>query len=46
MANKMGMEINTVIIGIEPKVIDWGMELSDELRNRIPAIIEVVLKES
>jgi hydrogenase maturation protease len=46
MAKKMGMEINTVIIGVEPKVVDWGMELSDEVRNKIPAVIEEVLKES
>ncbi len=45
MARKMGMEITTSIIGIEPKVIGWSMELSDEVRNRIPAIIDMVLKE-
>ena len=45
MAKKMGMEINTVIIGVEPKVLDWGMELSEEVKNKIPAIIEAVLKE-
>jgi hydrogenase maturation protease len=46
MAKKMGMEIDTVIIGVEPKVMDWGMELSDEVKNKIPAIIEAILKES
>jgi hydrogenase maturation protease len=46
MAKRMGMEINTVIIGVEPKVLDWGMELSDEVKNKIPTIIEAVLKES
>lgn len=45
MAKKMGMEMDTVIIGVEPKVIEWGMELSDDVKNKIPAIIEVVLKE-
>ena len=45
MAKKMGMEINTVIIGVEPKVLDWGMELSEEVKDRIPSIIEAVLKE-
>jgi hydrogenase maturation protease len=44
-AKKMGMEIDTVIIGVEPKVIDWGVELSDEVKQKIPAIIETVLKE-
>lgn len=46
MAKKMGMEIHTVIFGVEPKVLDWGMELSEEVRNRIPLIIEAVLKET
>jgi hydrogenase maturation protease len=45
-AKKMGKEIDTVIIGVEPKVIDWGVELSEEVKQKIPAIIEVVLKES
>jgi hydrogenase maturation protease len=46
MAKKMKMEINTVIIGVEPKVVDWGMELSGEVKSKIPTIIEAVLKES
>jgi hydrogenase maturation protease len=45
MAKKMGMEIHTVIIGVEPKILDWGMELSEEVKNKIPVIIEAVLKE-
>jgi hydrogenase maturation protease len=45
-AKIMGKEIDTVIIGVEPKVIDWGVELSEEVKQKIPAIIEVVLKES
>ena len=34
-----------IIIGIEPAEIDWGMELSPKLKERLPKIIEVVLKE-
>jgi hydrogenase maturation protease len=45
MAKKMGVEIETVIIGVEPKVMDWGMELTEEVKNKIPFIIDVVLKE-
>jgi hydrogenase maturation protease len=45
MAKKMEMEIETVIIGVEPKVFDWGIELTEEVKNRIPFIIEAVLKE-
>ncbi|MGZ3514036.1 MAG: hydrogenase maturation protease [Thermodesulfobacteriota bacterium] len=46
MAKKMGMVIETVIIGVEPKVFDWGMELTEEVKSKIPTIIEAVLKES
>jgi len=35
----------TIIIGIEPKEIDWGTELSSELQQKIPEIINIVLKE-
>ena len=34
-----------VIIGVEPKELDWGTELSPELQAVVPAIIKVVLKE-
>jgi hydrogenase maturation protease len=45
MAEKMGKKIDTVVIGIEPKVLNWGVELSEEVKSKIPTIIEVVLKE-
>jgi hydrogenase maturation protease len=35
----------TVIIGIEPKEIDFGIELSAELQQKLPEIVRVVLKE-
>jgi hydrogenase maturation protease len=34
-----------VIIGIEPKDIGWGTELSPELQKRLPDIVKIVLKE-
>lgn len=34
-----------VIIGVEPKEIGWGLELSPELRERIPRIIDAILAE-
>jgi hydrogenase maturation protease len=34
-----------VIIGIEPKDIEWGTELSPELQEKMPEIVKVVLKE-
>jgi hydrogenase maturation protease len=34
-----------VIIGVEPKDIDWGLELSPELQEKIPGIIDAILAE-
>ena len=36
---------STVVIGIEPKTIDFGLELSPEIEDKLPRIIELVLKE-
>jgi hydrogenase maturation protease len=36
---------DVVIIGIEPAAIDWGMELSEILKKRLPDLIKTVLKE-
>ena len=35
-----------VIIGIEPKNIEYGTELSPELKEKLPKIVEVVLRET
>ena len=35
----------TVIIGIEPKRLGWGLELSPEVREKMPEIIDAVLSE-
>lgn len=35
----------TVIIGVEPKEIDWGLELSPEVESKMPEIIATVLEE-
>jgi hydrogenase maturation protease len=35
----------TVIIGVEPKELSWGLELSPELQGRMPQIIDAVLDE-
>jgi len=35
----------TIVIGIEPKDMSDGTELSPEIKERIPSIIEVVMKE-
>jgi len=36
---------DVVIIGIEPQDMDWGLELSTKLQQRVPQIIKVVLDE-
>lgn len=36
---------STVIIGIEPKTIDYGLELSSEVEERLPEVVRLVLKE-
>ena len=46
MMSLMGNEPKeTVIIGIEPKELNWGTELEAELQQKIPEIINAVLKE-
>ena len=36
---------DVVIIGIEPQDMNWGLELSTKLQQRVPQIIKVVLEE-
>ena len=35
----------TIIIGVEPKEIEWGLELSPELQGKMPQIVKVILAE-
>jgi hydrogenase maturation protease len=34
-----------VIIGVEPREINWGLELSPELQEKMPQIIDAILAE-
>jgi len=34
-----------VIIGVEPREINWGLELSPELQEKMPQIIDTILAE-
>ena len=36
---------DVVIIGVEPKEVEWGLELSPELEQKMPQILSVVLQE-
>jgi len=42
--DKIGID-ETVIIGVEPKETDWGLELSAELQEKMPEIVNIVLSE-
>ena len=35
----------TVIIGVEPRELSWGLELSPELQEKMPQIVDAVLDE-
>lgn len=46
MAELMGTAPReVVIIGVQPKIVDWGEDLSPELQNVIPKVINLVKKE-
>ncbi len=46
VAEKIGREPREVtIIGVEPKQIDYSLELTEEVKQKIPAIINTVLEE-
>lgn len=34
----------TVIIGVEPKEIDWSMELTTDIKQKVPDIVDTVLE--
>ncbi|MGB9792037.1 MAG: hydrogenase maturation protease [Thermacetogeniaceae bacterium] len=40
-----GRRPHVVIIGVEPKELDWGIELTPEVAASIPKVIELVEKE-
>jgi hydrogenase maturation protease len=41
----VGEAPETTIIGVEPKSLDMGMELSSEVEAKLPRIIELILEE-
>jgi hydrogenase maturation protease len=46
LSGLIGKTPHTTIIGIEPKTLEMGMELSPEISEKLPRIIEIVLKEA
>ena len=45
MAEILGGKFETIIFAIQPKSIEMGMELSEELKEKIPEMIKLVLDE-
>lgn len=45
LSGLIGKTPETIIFGIEPKKITTGMELSPEIQEKIPRLIELVLEE-
>ncbi|MFC2004869.1 HyaD/HybD family hydrogenase maturation endopeptidase [Chloroflexota bacterium] len=45
MEHMEGKQRDAIIIGVEPKEMGVGLELSSELEQKIPQIVKVVLKE-
>jgi len=45
MARQLGGHGEVVIIGVEAKEISWVMELTPEVKAKVPKVIEVVFKE-
>lgn len=41
-----GRKPETVVLGIEPKSLEMGMELSPEVASKVPRLIEMVLQEA
>jgi hydrogenase maturation protease len=45
LCDRIGSRPSTVIIGVEPKEIDFELELSPEVAAKVPQIIELILRE-
>jgi hydrogenase maturation protease len=45
MARQLGGDPAVVIIGVEPKEISWGMELTPEVVARLQKVIDAVFEE-
>lgn len=46
LSGLIGHTPHTTVVGIEPKSLEMGMELSPEIRAKVPRIIEIVLEEA
>lgn len=45
MAKVLGQAPQTLIFGVQPKSLEWGMDISPEIEALFPRLVEIVLKE-
>jgi hydrogenase maturation protease len=45
MADILGQRPRLLVIGIEPKTIDWAMELTEPLKTVYPKYLDIIRKE-
>lgn len=45
MANVLGHAPQTLIFGVQPKSLDWGMDISPEIQAQFPTLIKLILHE-
>ncbi len=46
LAGQMGNRPEAIIYGVEPQVIDWGLELTEPVQAAVPRVVELVLAEA
>lgn len=45
MVNLMGCHPRAVVFGVEPHTIDWGLDLSPQVEEKMPRVLELVREE-
>lgn len=45
LSGQLGNRPEAIIYGVEPQVIDWGMELTEPVQAAVPRVVELVLEE-
>lgn len=45
LAKFVGNYCDTILFGIQPKTLEWGMELSPEIAAKLPRLVELVAEE-
>ncbi len=46
MANSLYDNVQCIIIGVQPKSLEFNTGLSEEVKNKIPSIIKMVMEET